>query len=219
LYETRVPRQDYSESPQFAVIPRSLDGGLPTLVELVSFSIHMNRGHVRLLWSIARETNNFGFSVERKSTGQSDFQEIGFVRGKGTVSQLQTYVFIDSTVNMSLKYAYRLKQIDLDGIFEYSEELSMEVGAPTEFNLLGNYPNPFNPVTTISFEIPRKVKLTLKVYNIRGTTVRTILHNETRDPGRYSLPFDASGLPSGTYFYQLSAKDVWSKIGKMVLLK
>jgi len=141
------------------------------------------------------------------------------VRGKGTTSLTQDYMFVDKSVQSSVQYDYRLKQIDLNGTYEYSQELSIMVDSPNAFKLLGSYPNPFNPVTTIRFEIPSKSNLTLVVYDIFGRTVRTLLSNEVREAGRYSIPFEASELSSGVYFYQVSAGDTWSQVGKMLLIK
>lgn len=200
------------------IIDLSNLGGTPVPIELVSFTVNSNNDHVILNWTTASETNNYGFEVERR-IGNADYEVLGFVPGNGTTSIWQSYSFVDKNVQSSVKYSYRLKQIDLDGTFEYSQELYIEVGFPTEFRLLGNYPNPFNPLTTISFEIPFKSKITLIVYDITGKTVRTLLANEFKEAGRYSLPFDATDLTSGLYFYRLSAGDTWTHTGRMLLIK
>ncbi len=77
-------------------------------------------------------------------------------------------------------------------------------GLPTEYRLEQNYPNPFNPATTIAFSLPSKQSATLKVYDVLGREV-AVLINESKEPGKYIVSFDASGLPSGTYFYRLQA--------------
>ncbi len=89
--------------------------------------------------------------------------------------------------------------------------------SPIKFELYQNYPNPFNPTTTIQFDIPKASFVTLKVYNILGREVATLV-NEKREAGRYEAKFKASTLSSGVYFYRLQAGDYVST-KKFVLIK
>ncbi|HQI40906.1 MAG TPA: S8 family serine peptidase, partial [Ignavibacteriaceae bacterium] len=122
-------------------------------VELTSFSASTDQNSVILNWSTATETNNAGFSVERKIPVDERWIEIGFVPGFGTTTEKRSYSFTDNNLATG-SYSYRLKQIDYNGTVEYSNEVFAEVGAPEEFSLSQNYPNPFNPVTKIKFTIP-----------------------------------------------------------------
>ncbi len=88
---------------------------------------------------------------------------------------------------------------------------------PTTFTLSQNYPNPFNPTTTIRYSISKRGFITLSVYNILGQLVKTLV-NEEKSPGTYETSFDGTSLPSGTYFYRLTAGN-YSRTEKMVLLK
>jgi len=88
---------------------------------------------------------------------------------------------------------------------------------PDEYNLAQNYPNPFNPTTTITFTLPKQDLVVLKVYNILGQEVATLI-NEVRNAGRYSKIFDASQLPSGVYIYKLTAGS-FTESRKMILLR
>jgi len=118
-------------------------------------------------------------------------------------------------------YSYRLKQIDFDGTVEYSNEVFVEVGAPTNFALLQNYPNPFNPSTTIEFSIPEASNISIEVFNIVGELVAS-LANQSFNAGYHSLSFNASNLPSGTYVYQLKASGqngTFVDTKKMLLMK
>ncbi|MBM4166225.1 MAG: T9SS type A sorting domain-containing protein, partial [Ignavibacteria bacterium] len=87
-----------------------------------------------------------------------------------------------------------------------------------------NYPNPFNPTTTIRFEIPvgaiheLPLQTTLKIYNVLGQEVATLLNNETMEEGMHEIQFDASGLSSGIYFYRLHA-GTFLETKKMILVK
>ncbi|MFH1863261.1 MAG: SBBP repeat-containing protein [bacterium] len=89
--------------------------------------------------------------------------------------------------------------------------------APTEFRLYPCFPNPFNPTTTIRFELPEAALVKLEVFDVNGRSVGAI-HELPLPPGTHEVPFDGSGLPSGMYIYRLTAGD-WQAAGKMVLLK
>jgi hypothetical protein len=92
-----------------------------------------------------------------------------------------------------------------------------EVNLPVEFSLEQNYPNPFNPATTIKFSIPQSSKVTLKIYDVLGREVSTLV-NDVRNAGNHEVNFDASNLASGMYIYSIKAGD-YSASKKMMLLK
>ncbi len=191
-------------------------------VELISFSASMNNNQVNLAWQTATEVNNYGFQVERKKEKVgSKWENIGFVEGAGNSNSIKEYSFTDENPPNE-EIQYRLKQIDIDGQFEYSEIIEVEIGAPTKFELTQNYPNPFNPTTTISYAIPsvetrHALSVQLIVYDLLGRKVATLV-NEKQSPGNYSVEFDASKLSSGIYFYRLSAGGFVS-VKKMILMK
>ncbi|MCX6149666.1 MAG: T9SS type A sorting domain-containing protein [Ignavibacteriales bacterium] len=193
-------------------------GILPLPVELASFNAAQSNEGIVLNWSTISEKNNSGFSVERK--GQTDnWQSIGFVTGAGTSTEKHSYSFSDQ-VDGSGKYSYRLKQIDLDGSFKYSQTVEVTT-TPSEFKLLNNYPNPFNPATFIAYELSTDAFVTLKVYNATGELVAELV-NELQVSGKYKKSFNASSqyksLSSGIYFAELRANEKVQRI-KMMLLK
>jgi hypothetical protein len=114
------------------------------------------------------------------------------------------------------KFFYRLKQIDNDGKFAYSDEVEVMI-IPTIFELAQNYPNPFNPSTTIKYQLPISSKVTLKMYDVLGNEVITLL-NEEKEAGAYEVIFNASNYSSGIYFYRLQAGS-FVETKKMILLK
>jgi Secretion system C-terminal sorting domain len=192
-------------------------------VELNSFSASVTGNNVNLNWSTATETNNRGFEVERKLiNGQSlannsEYQVAGFVYGYGTSTEQHSYFFNDNNLSAG-KYLYRIKQIDFDGSFEYYDLASeVTVEAPNTFTLSQNYPNPFNPTTLIKFSIPVKGNVTLKVYDIIGNEVATLV-NENKDAGVFEIRFNGEGLSSGLYLYQLKSS-TFTKTMKMTLIK
>ncbi|MGE5804201.1 MAG: T9SS type A sorting domain-containing protein, partial [Ignavibacteria bacterium] len=188
----------------------------PLPVELTSFSASSSNKDVKLQWSTATETNNRGFSIERKSKNKNSWNTVAFVNGRGTTTELTNYSYTDKNVPAGI-YNYRLKQVDFDGGFEYSKTVEFEVNAPKKFALEQNYPNPFNPSTIINYQIPQDGIVTLKIYDVIGGEVRTLI-NEFKGAGIYEVKFDASDLSSGFYIYRLKANDfILSK--KMLLVK
>jgi len=186
----------------------------PIPVELVSFSGSADHNSVTLSWITATEINNSGFEVERKTTGE--FQSIAYVKGHGSTTEINNYVYTDKNLE-SGTYVYRLKQIDFDGTSTYSKEVRVEVSQPVSYSLNQNYPNPFNPSTIISYSIPVKGFVTLKVYDALGSEVAELVNGE-QEIGKYEVNFNASGLSSGIYFYKLVSGD-FVQINKMMLLK
>jgi hypothetical protein len=198
-----------------SVILYTDNNGVP--VELVSFNAEVENNNVLLSWITATEINNLGFEVERK-TDNEDWRTIGFVEGKGTTTEIQNYYYTDDLFGVTAsKFYYRLKQIDYDGTFEYSEIIEMEVGIPTEFSLEQNYPNPFNPTTKINFQIPELCFVTLKVYDVLGSEIATLVNGE-KAIGTYELTWYAEQFPSGIYFYKLQSGP-FVETKKMILLK
>jgi len=184
-------------------------------VELVSFSANTVRDEVELSWRTATETNNQGFSIERMTTGGT-FEEVGYVAGFGTTTEPKAYSFIDSKLEAGI-YSYRLKQIDFDGSFEYSNEINVEVELPLEYALEQNYPNPFNPTTKISYSIPEDGFVKLAVYNLLGEEVANVV-NAFQKADRYEVTFNAGGLSSGVYVYKIEAPN-YTASKKLVLMK
>lgn len=191
------------------------DPNLP--VELNSFTITVSKNNVVLNWQTATEVNNYGFEVQRVKAGQSNWAKVGFVKGNGTSNNIEKYSFTDKSVS-SGSFQYRLKQVDNDGKFTYSNILSAEV-APEEFSLAQNYPNPFNPSTVISYQIPTSSHVTLSVYDALGRKVATLVNGQ-EDAGKYHVTLSANrfGLSSGIYFYSLKAGS-YSAIKKFILMK
>ncbi len=189
-------------------------------VELLSFTSSVSENNVTLNWITSTETNNMGFEIERFNESKierlKNWESIGFVIGNGTTTQTQTYLFSDINLNAG-RYQYRLKQIDFDGTSEYSNIIETEIFIASDFILEQNYPNPFNPTTAISYELPVTSKVTLKVYNLLGKEVATLV-NGTKEAGSHTEQFNASHLASGVYFFKLTANQ-FSSVRKMLMMK
>lgn len=189
--------------------------GNPVPVELTSFAASVVGKNVTLNWATATETNNRGFEVQRRSS-TGDFIAMAFVEGHGTTQQVQAYTYSDKNVE-SGKYSYRLKQVDLNGSFKYSNLVEVDVKVPNKFELSQNYPNPFNPTTTISYEIAKETIVSLKVYDVIGNEIATLV-NETKPAGSYQVVFDAANLSNGVYFYKIQAGN-FTATKKLILMK
>jgi hypothetical protein len=168
-------------------------------VELTSFSANSDKNDVILTWMTATETNNQGFEIQRKTSGE--YERIAFVEGRGTTTEVQNYLFRDKNL-LSGSYTYRLKQTDYDGSFAYSDEVEIDIDQPSVFYLGQNYPNPFNPSTNIKYSIPADGNVSLKVYDLLGKEVATLV-NEPQQAGTFDVVFDGANLASGVYYYQL----------------
>jgi hypothetical protein len=190
---------------QFALggnsIDNPLDGPLP--IELSSFSSSVNSNNVKLTWITASETNNQGFEIYRKSD-QSDWTKIGFVEGSGTINTPKTYTYNDNRLSAG-KYSYELKQIDYNGNFQFFVLSGItEIGLPKKFDVSQNYPNPFNPVTRIDYNLPLDSKVSIKIYDISGREIKTLV-NQAEPAGFHSVSFDGNEFSSGMYIYRVFA--------------
>jgi hypothetical protein len=183
-------------------------------VELSSFTAAASNNSVNLNWTTQSETNNKGFEVQRK--GNESWITLGYVDGAGTTTEQQNYIYTDVNVSSGTHY-YRLKQLDYDGSFEYSNEVEVDVIVPQVLTLHQNYPNPFNPSTVISFSLPQQSFVTLKILNLLGEEVATPLASELNE-GIHSVNFDGTNLSSGIYIYRLTAGNK-TLSSKMLLTK
>ena len=185
---------------------------VPLPIQLSSFvGLQVGPRAVRLTWETISESNNYGFTVERRLAGEGTYTPIpnSFVAGHGTTTVPQRYEFIDEDATAGVSY-YRLAQTDLDGSIHYSEAL--RISSPTAvaeevphwYELGQNYPNPFNPSTAVPYHLASASDVRLEVYDVRGIRVVTLV-NERQSPGEYRAKFDGAGLSSGVYLYRLTA--------------
>jgi len=191
-------------------------------VELISFNAENIDGKVNLNWVTATETNNYGFDIER-SFDKIRFEKIAFINGKGTSSVINNYNYVDNTNFNGVVY-YRLKQTDFDGTHHYSDIVEVNTEIPANFALMQNYPNPFNPTTTITYTLKSEGFVTIKIFDVLGKEVETIV-NQIQNRGTYKLTFNAANINSGIYFYNLTVSDklsgnsIFNQSKKMILVK
>jgi hypothetical protein len=222
--DVTVPGNRTGGNPGFDPDFGSLSGGpyhssnYPLPVELASFSANVKSGYVELSWLTATELNNYGFEIER-SIDKTNWQKLDFIAGYGTSNSPKLYSYIDRKPFNGVSY-YRLKQIDNDGSSHYSREVEVELTTVLHFKLEQNHPNPFNPSTKISWQSPISGHQSLKVFDLIGNEITTLV-NEFREAGSYEIEFNAAqypGLSSGMYFYKLQIGQ-FSQVKKMILTK
>jgi hypothetical protein len=196
-------------------------------VEFVSFTSSVNKDFVLLNWETATEINNSGFEVQRLKDynieKSKEWESIGFISGNGTTTEPQSYSFIDENLD-AIEYQYRLKQIDFNGSFQYSNIIEVKFASIAEFILEQNYPNPFNPTTQINYKVPNVTlsgvegsRVQLRIYDVLGNEV-AVLVNEYKVAGNYNVKFEAQNLTSGIYFYKLSIGNR-EVVKKMILMR
>ncbi len=195
----------------------------PLPVELTSFTgVSTTRG-VELAWSVASEQDNAGFIVIRDGQQIAHYNSTPELRGRGTTSEGKTYRYTDASgLEVGKSYTYTLRSVDFDGtIHNINRTAVVQVTEAPKvvfaYKLEQNYPNPFNPTTSISFSIKEAGFVSLKVYDLLGREVTTLV-SENRPAGNYTVAFNASSLGSGVYFYTLSSGG-FSQTKKMMLVK
>ena len=196
-----------------------VDNPLP--VELATFISSVSGRNVSLVWNTSAELNNSGFDIERAiDNGQltiNSWSKIGNIIGYGTTNEPKDYSYTDKNLE-SGKYKYRLKQIDFNGNFEYFELAEVvSIGIPDKYDLSQNYPNPFNPITTINYDLPVDGIVIIKIYDIIGREMKTLV-NEMKTAGYHKIQLNAADLSSGVYFYRMTSGD-FAAVKKFVVLK
>ncbi len=216
-----------------AVLGLVEDGNLP--VELVFFTAQAGDGMVTLTWSTQSEINNEAFVIERSTDGRH-FLQLAEVKGHGTTSSLQRYSFEDRAVVNGITYYYRLADRDFSGVVTYhtiikatpkAHQLDSEpAGEQLAFRLYPPYPNPFNPQTTIRFDIPpgsnTQGMVRILIYNALGRQVRE-LYRGAAAAGSYRLSWDGKDQndleqPAGIYFVTMKTTRFYAR-QKLLLIR
>ncbi len=202
-----------SEAPTIGA--QEISGTVP--VELSSFSVSRTGSGLLLTWETRTETGNYGWDIQKSAgyaTEKSQWETIGFVAGKGTVSTPSRYSFTAGPSAGTV--SFRLRQQDLDGRESFSR-IAVAEAVPVRFELSGNYPNPFNPETTIRFSLPGPGDVTLAVYSVTGQLIHKTELNKL-DAGVQSVSFKGDGLASGVYLYRVTFSGKTLN-GKMSLIR
>ncbi len=208
--EVRIYSRALSQSEVASLV--ASDAPLP--VELQSLTATARSGRIELSWQTASERDNAGFAVLRNDVEVADFRTNAALRGNGTTAQPSRYAYTDATVVPGRTYSYRLQSTDLTGeIHDYPQTVEVTAAtettpttAPTEFALHPASPNPFNPTTTIRFDLPEAATVSVQVFNSLGQMVAAPALNQSFSAGAASaVTLDGAGLSSGVYLVRMTA--------------
>lgn len=188
----------------------------PLPVELTLFTAIAASDNVKLNWNTATELNTLSFDIEKKNSNNDTWQTIASIKASGNSYSTKNYSFTDKIVNAG-NYSYRLKMIDNDGSFKYSSIENVEVSAPAKYELQQNFPNPWNPTTTIRYRLPINSQVTIKLFDALGKEVTTLV-NEIKTAGNYEVTLNGKNLSSGIYYYQMKAGN-FIETKKITLIK
>ncbi|MBD3225218.1 MAG: T9SS type A sorting domain-containing protein, partial [Caldithrix sp.] len=219
-----VTSGDLVDMQYFTLGSQSGDNSLP--VELASFEAQPSFNAVLLEWTTASELNNMGFNIYRKKIDEdNDWQKINsdLIAGQGTISSETDYRFTDDKVQSGLSYQYRVESVSFNGKANIEKEIEVTVPMPQEYVLAGNYPNPFNPTTSIRFRLPETQNVTITIYDASGRTVRHLADQQLYSAGEHNITWDARddlgrSISSGIYLYRLQAGS-FTAVSKMIFMK
>ena len=192
-------------------------------VQITSFTVTAKDDNAFLSWSTATETNCYGFEIQRTrispSTADSNnWTNVVFIAGAGTSNSEHHYTFEERMVSPG-RYSFRIKQIDNNGLITFYGNRGIEiVNVNKRLTLYDNYPNPFNPSTTIGFSTLSDGPASLRIFNILGQVVATLFNRTSLAGETHHVIFDGSVFPSGTYFSRLESGNQ-SIVKKMILSK
>jgi len=193
---------------------------VPVDVQLAVFTGKTIVGSIQLDWETVSENGNAGFNIYRSLSPDYGFEKINskLIPSSGDMK----YTFEDRNVEPGKTYYYKLESVNILGITEQYEVLQVTAMLPKEFVLHQNYPNPFNPYTKIEYQLPKITKVTLKIFNILGQEIKTLV-NQEQEPGNYQIMWDGTNnlgikVSSGIYLY-LFKGDGFVQTKKMILLK
>ena len=205
---------------------------VPVAAELSSFAGGVLSGDtVRLQWTAASQTANLGWQVYR-STDNVSFAPVGdLVAGDGTVDASRSYEFVDQNAPTAGTLYYYLLQVNLDGSSTQSQTIQVALSPtgiaatviPTATALRQNFPNPFNPETSISFDLAEAGVVSVSVYDAAGQLVRNLVAGQSFQAGRHEVTWNGQNnagerVASGVYLYQLEVGTV-SQLRRMTLLQ
>ena len=199
------------------------DNSDPLPVQLSSFTASVSNRDIALNWKTETEVNSAKFVVERKHK-DNEWTSIAEVKASGNSNSPKEYSYLDKKLNSGV-YEYRLKMIDNDGTYSYSDVVEGNVDLPKEYGISQNYPNPFNPTTKIDYQLPFDSKVMVELYSITGEKVGE-LFNGLNEAGYYTLEVNGSSLrlASGVYIYRILATNltngqVYMNVKKMMMIK
>jgi len=215
--EVRVSDANHAVFKRWKVVVQA------TAVELSDFRAQVQEfGNVELHWQIRNSTDISGFWLLRSTQISQGYERLHGQLLHACMAK-DGYLFVDqSTALAGTTLYYRLEAVEHDGTVQVFGPIAVQITAPIHFVLQPNYPNPFNPTTTLSFSVPESQEIALCIYSIRGERIRTLACGQVQ-AGVHTLMWDACDnagvqVPSGIYYAVLENSNL-RQIIKMTLLK
>ncbi len=197
----------------------TIEGPLP--VELTAFEAIAGDGQVTLRWRTESELDNDHFLLYKRKAGEEDFRKLSEIPGHGTTTEPHDYEYVDRWVQNGLTYEYRISDVDITGRETIHEQIVSATPArnatPLDFALHPNHPNPFNPTTTIRYDVKQAGQVRLTIFNLLGQEVARLVDGR-QVTGSHTISWDAADLPSGIYLCRMEAEG-FQETRKVMLLK
>jgi|GEM_PF-4853465 len=195
---------------------------LYTMAEVINFSCSPGRGSVILRWNTTCEVDNVEWRIYRSTSKDKIGERIAVLKGPGNSSTPTSYEYVDKDIEFGTTYYYRIADVNSNGVETLHGPVQITPGKPFAFTLFQNYPNPYHSRTTIMYEIPKTTKVSLRVYDVTGALMRTLVDREQK-PNRYKVVWDGNDnrgnkVSGGVYFYRLEANGK-KMTKKMVLME
>ncbi len=205
------------------------DASLP--VELCSFTARQASHNIILEWTTETEMDNLGFILERRYSATetwvkiASYQTFDQLKGQGTTTTSTNYRLVDSPVITGDTVQYRLSSVNKDGAVKVQKTVTLNLDGvvPGQFALQPAFPNPFNPETTLKYDLPEESMVELGVYDLLGHTVNTLIDNKEQAAGTYTIFWNGKNnngqnMSSGTYIVHLKA-GVYAATRKVTLIR
>jgi hypothetical protein len=201
---------------------------IPLPVKLSSFTAIASDGQVTLEWVTESEIGNLGFHVYRSMAEKRPYECITtrLIEGAGNCSYAQTYSFVDGNVVNGTTYWYKLEDVAMDGTATMHDPIyctpmaegnELADAIPVKYGLSHNFPNPFNPITEIHYQLPEASHVVLAIYDELGREVKVLVYG-IKEAGRRSVEWDAKDAASGIYFVRMQTEN-FVDIRKIVLAR
>ena len=188
----------------FCVKPDTIGANCSTAelpVEFVSLDAYLKQDQLIVDWTTASEEDNAGFEIQANSG--SGFRTIGYLEGKGTTDVNSEYSF-ETEILSPDQYRIRVKQIDFDGSFSYSDETELDIVVTQGYVLNPVYPNPFKGETTFSFAVGVEQNVKVELFDLLGKKISTLLEDEVLENKTRHVEIHGSGLQSGIYIVRVT---------------
>lgn len=192
-----------------------LDAGLP--VELVDFAVTTDAGELDFAWSTASESGSAGFQVEYAEAGSDAWTSLGYVESVGNSNETSNYSFTATAIGFG-DYRFRIKAVDADGSYGYSDIVELSLDVPDSYVLSTPYPNPFNPSAAFTLAISEEQNVRVELYNMLGQRMEVLHDGALEADQSHTFQIDGSTLSSGMYLVRV-AGETFSTTKTATLLK